>query len=120
MSHPVAEENLEKSIDEVDDIVTPWDAIATKLTGIDYDKLIRMSFLLILLLFLLFLLKYPGRFGSSKISPELIERIEAIIKKPVHHFIRREIFFSHRLLCESLLLFVSWVSRAGVGGVTPS
>ncbi len=44
MSFPVAEETLEKSIDEVDDIVTPWDAIATKLTGIDYDKLIRMSF----------------------------------------------------------------------------
>ncbi|CAF1391866.1 unnamed protein product [Adineta ricciae] len=37
-----------------------------------------------------------GRFGSSKISPELIARIESIIKRPVHYFIRRGIFFSHR------------------------
>ena len=43
MSFPVAEEALEKTIDEVEDIVTPWDVEANKLTGIDYDKLIRMS-----------------------------------------------------------------------------
>ncbi|CAF1221379.1 unnamed protein product, partial [Adineta ricciae] len=33
---------------------------------------------------------------STWISPELIARIESIIKKPVHYFIRRGIFFSHR------------------------
>ena len=43
----VAEETVEKAIDEAEDIVTPWDAVATKLTGIDYDKLIRKSFHLI-------------------------------------------------------------------------
>lgn len=41
-------------------------------------------------------LSFPGDFGSSKISPELVARIEAVTKKPVHHFIRRGIFFSHR------------------------
>ena len=44
MASSVAEETIEKTIDEVDDIVTPWDAVASKLTGIDYDKLIRMLF----------------------------------------------------------------------------
>lgn len=77
MSFPVAEEAIEKTIEEVDDIVNPWEVVGKSLTGIDYDKLIR-------------------RFGSSKISSELIDRIESIIKKPVHHFIRRGIFFSHR------------------------
>lgn len=60
-----------------DDVVTPWDVLATSSTGIDYDKLIH-------------------RFGSSKISDELIARIEAVIQKPVHPFLRRGIFFSHR------------------------
>jgi tryptophanyl-tRNA synthetase len=46
------------------------------------------------------------RFGSSKISPELIARIESIIKRPVHHFIRRGIFFSHRLIFQFILFFV--------------
>lgn len=36
------------------------------------------------------------RFGSSKIDDALIERIEKITRKPVHHFLRRGIFFSHR------------------------
>ncbi|CAF0728166.1 unnamed protein product [Adineta steineri] len=66
-----------KTTEEVEDIVDPWNVTSSSDKGIDYDKLIR-------------------RFGSSKISPELIARIEAIIKKPVHHFIRRGIFFSHR------------------------
>ncbi|CAF4858384.1 unnamed protein product, partial [Rotaria sp. Silwood2] len=77
MSFPVAEEAIQKTIDETEDKVTPWEVIGHSDTGIDYDKLIR-------------------RFGSSKISPDLITRIESIIKKPVHHFIRRGIFFSHR------------------------
>lgn len=60
-----------------DDVVTPWTVYANSETGIDYDKLIH-------------------RFGSSKINEELIARIEAVIKKPVHPFLRRGIFFSHR------------------------
>jgi len=50
---------------------------STSDTGVDYDKLIK-------------------RFGSSKIDDALIERLEKAIGQPVHHFIRRGIFFSHR------------------------
>ena len=45
--------------------------------GVDYDKLIE-------------------RFGSSPISKELLERCERLTGKPVHRFLRRGIFFSHR------------------------
>ena len=60
-----------------EDIVTPWEVEGADETGIDYDKLIK-------------------RFGSSKIDDELIQRLERISGKPVHHLIRRGIFFSHR------------------------
>lgn len=43
-------------------IVTPWDVEADDDEGIDYDKLI-------------------DRFGSSRISPELIERMERLTGK---------------------------------------
>jgi len=56
MSFPVAEEALEKTIDDVDDIVNPWEVVGKKLTGIDYDKLIRMSLFTFLFFFYIFLL----------------------------------------------------------------
>ena len=62
---------------EEDDFVDPWNVSSKSETGIDYDKLIV-------------------KFGSAKIDQTLIERIEAITKQPVHHFMRRGIFFSHR------------------------
>jgi tryptophanyl-tRNA synthetase len=36
------------------------------------------------------------RFGSQKVDDELIKRIEKVTGKPVHHLIRRGIFFSQR------------------------
>lgn len=36
------------------------------------------------------------RFGSTKVDDAIIQRIEQVTGKPVHHFIRRSIFFSHR------------------------
>ncbi len=39
---------------------------------------------------------FKARFGSSKIDENLIAKIQLITKRPVHHFIRRGIFFSHR------------------------
>jgi hypothetical protein len=42
MSFPVAEEAIEKTIDEVDDVVNPWTVTSNSAKGIDYDKLIRM------------------------------------------------------------------------------
>jgi tryptophanyl-tRNA synthetase len=66
---------LEDGIKE--DIVTPWDVEGADDTGIDYEKLIV-------------------KFGSSKIDDELIARLEKVAGRPVHHLIRRGIFFSHR------------------------
>jgi tryptophanyl-tRNA synthetase len=37
-----------------------------------------------------------GQFGSLKITPDVLERIEKLSKKPPHHFLRRGTFFSHR------------------------
>lgn len=39
-----------------------------------------------------------GKFGSTKIDEGLIERIEKSTGKPVHHLLRRGIFFSQRLV----------------------
>ncbi|XP_023298457.2 tryptophan--tRNA ligase, cytoplasmic-like [Lucilia cuprina] len=71
--------------DEQHDVVDPWNVASNSATGIDYDKLIK-------------------RFGSSRIDDELIKRIEKISGKPVHHLIRRGIFFSHRELNTILTL----------------
>lgn len=60
-----------------DDIVDPWNVVSTSATGVDYDKLIK-------------------RFGSSKIDTELLTRFEKVTGKPLHHLLRRGIFFSHR------------------------
>ncbi|ANQ10298.1 Tryptophan--tRNA ligase [Plasmodium coatneyi] len=56
--------------------VTPWDVNITE-EGINYNKLIK-------------------EFGCSKITENHIKRIEQLTNKRAHHFIRREIFFSHR------------------------
>ena len=58
-------------------IVTPWDVEADDEEGIDYDKLI-------------------DRFGSQRISDELIARMEKLTGKKAHPWLRRGIFFSHR------------------------
>lgn len=44
------------------------------------------------------------KFGSSKVDNALIEKLEKVTGKPVHHFIRRGIFFSHRDLHQILTL----------------
>jgi tryptophanyl-tRNA synthetase len=61
------------------DVVTPWDVASTSQKGVDYDKLIE-------------------RFGSSRISDDLIRRMEKLTGKPAHHLLKRGIFFSHREL----------------------
>ena len=56
-------------------IVTPW-----KVEGnIDYNKLVK-------------------QFGTELIDQKLIDRFENVIGKPVHPWIKRGIFFSHREL----------------------
>lgn len=66
------------STEKVDeDIVDPWNVASSSATGIDYDKLII-------------------RFGCTKIDQTLLDRFESLIKKPLHHWLRRGIFFSQR------------------------
>lgn len=60
-----------------EDFVDPWNVEASSNKGIDYAKLI-------------------DKFGCSPLTDELIQRMEKITGKPVHHFIKRGIFFSHR------------------------
>lgn len=90
--------NIEKNEVE-EDHVDPWSVSSTSETGVNYDKLIGKyskfianSIVIILSIFCII----KVRFGSSKIDNDLITRMEAIIKQPVHHFLRRGIFFSHR------------------------
>ncbi|KAF0978819.1 hypothetical protein FDP41_001889 [Naegleria fowleri] len=58
-------------------IITPWDVEAESEMGVDYSKLIV-------------------QFGSEEIQEDLLERIERVTQRPVHHFLKRKIFFSHR------------------------
>ncbi|XP_060574814.1 tryptophan--tRNA ligase, cytoplasmic-like [Ruditapes philippinarum] len=71
---------------EDEDFVDPWNVESKSATGIDYDKLIK-------------------RFGSQKVDDELIKRIEKVTGKPVHHLIRRGIFFSQRDMHQILNLY---------------
>jgi len=59
------------------DVVDPWEVKSKSAKGVDYDKLIQ-------------------RFGSSKIDDALLARFEAVTGQPVHHLLKRGIFFSHR------------------------
>ncbi|XP_022649339.1 tryptophan--tRNA ligase, cytoplasmic-like isoform X2 [Varroa destructor] len=74
---------MESSNKQTEQKVTPWTVETHSNTGIDYDKLII-------------------QFGSQKISPDLIERLEKLTSKKAHHFLRRGIFFSHREFSEIL------------------
>ena len=44
----------------------------------------------------LYLNPVSERFGSTKIDDELIQRIEKLTGKPVHHLLKRGKFFSQR------------------------
>ena len=59
--------------------VTPWKVIG----NVDYRQLIE-------------------QFGTEEISPVLLERFERLTKKPLHPWLRRGMFFSHRHLNEIL------------------
>jgi len=69
-----------------EDVVNPWNVVSKSQTGVDYDKLIK-------------------RFGSSKIDDELLDRFEKVTGHPVHHLLRRGIFFSHRDMHQILAMY---------------
>lgn len=73
-------------VDLEEDLVDPWNVVSKSATGIDYDKLIK-------------------RFGSQKVDEELLARIEKVTGKPVHHMLKRGIFFSHRDMHQILTLY---------------
>ncbi|XP_037072852.1 tryptophan--tRNA ligase, cytoplasmic-like [Pollicipes pollicipes] len=80
------EQKMSLNDDDAGDVVNPWNVSSQSQTGIDYNKLIK-------------------RFGSSKIDTELLDRIEKVTGRPVHHFLRRGIFFSHRDLHSILTMY---------------
>ena len=65
-------------------VITPWEVEAEG--GIDYDKLVR-------------------DFGCSKITEDIIARVERLTGRKAHRFLRRGIFFSHRDLTELLDMY---------------
>jgi hypothetical protein len=65
-------------------VIDPWTVESDG--AIDYDKLIQ-------------------QFGSTPLTPELIERFERVTGKKAHRFLRRGIFFSHRDLNEIIDLY---------------
>ncbi|XP_025016949.1 tryptophan--tRNA ligase, cytoplasmic [Tetranychus urticae] len=67
----------EADVEKDEDLVTPWDVVSKSETGVDYEKLI-------------------SRFGCSRIDSDLIARMAKLINGPVHHLLKRQIFFSHR------------------------
>ncbi|KER22911.1 tryptophan--tRNA ligase [Opisthorchis viverrini] len=78
MTDPLSFQELSSCLNGIqEDVVTPWEVATTSDKGVDYDKLIV-------------------RFGCSKISRELLQRFEHACHKPLHHLLRRDIFFSHR------------------------
>jgi len=80
-------------------VVTPWSVEG----DVDYDKLVE-------------------RFGTSKITPELLQRFERLTGE-VHLFLRRKIFYSHRDLdwilsrYEAGEKFFLYTGRGPSGGV---
>ncbi|CAH8519516.1 unnamed protein product [Schistosoma curassoni] len=70
--------------DNGDDVVTPWEVSTNSSSGVDYDKLIV-------------------RFGCSRIDDGLLQRLANVCPKPLHHLLKRQIFFSHRDLEQIIL-----------------
>lgn len=79
----VAEKESAEDVSK-EQVVNPWTVESEG--AIDYDKLI-------------------SSFGSQRLGPDLIERMERLTGKKAHRFLRRGIFFSHRDLSHLLDLY---------------
>lgn len=73
--------NEESAPQTADQVVTPWEVdgaiVDGKAVAIDYDRLIT-------------------QFGTKRITPELLQRFEAVTGHRPHRFLRRGMFFSER------------------------
>lgn len=65
------------------DTVTTDSAKTTNAAGFDYNRLIR-------------------DFGTQEIDDGMLQRFQRLSKRPLHHFLTRKIFYSHRSLNEIL------------------
>ena len=70
-------ENSQKEDKKPDLIINPNKFENNSGKGIDYEKVIKM-------------------FGCKRIDKALLERFEKVTGREPHHFLRREIFFTHR------------------------
>jgi hypothetical protein len=61
---------------KVEQNITPWEVESGE-SGIDYNKLI-------------------DQFGCTPIDEALLQRMERVTGKPVHPWLKRGLFFSHR------------------------
>jgi tryptophanyl-tRNA synthetase len=71
------EEQMEKISIVNEDIITPWNVQGVNNDGIDYEKLI-------------------DKLGATRLSDEIIAKLEKVVGKPAHYLIKRGIFVSHR------------------------
>lgn len=65
------------SSNNTDQNITPWKVEAGKDGAIDYNRLI-------------------DQFGTVPIDQSLLKRIEKLTSKPIHPWLKRGLFFSHR------------------------
>ena len=73
------QQQVEKEEEAAAQVVTPWEVEAKEGGKINYDKLIV-------------------DFGCSKIDASIVSRVEHLTQRPVHPFLRRNVFFAHRYL----------------------
>ncbi|KAK8795613.1 hypothetical protein WA158_000270 [Blastocystis sp. Blastoise] len=78
---PIEEKPIEQTSEETpkkefEQVITPWNVDAGE-NGVDYMKLIK-------------------RFGSSPIDQALLDRFEKVTGHPLHIWLKRGLFFSHR------------------------
>ena len=52
---------------------------------------------------------YAEKFGSQRITEDILERIEKVTGQKPHHFLQRQVFFSHRWFLSMCQLKPPWI-----------
>ncbi|GLI58625.1 hypothetical protein VaNZ11_000360, partial [Volvox africanus] len=76
-------DTVEQEATDQEQVVDPWSVSGGADGRIDYNKLLE-------------------QFGCSKLTEDLVERVESLTGRPAHPFLKRGIFFAHRDLHEIL------------------
>jgi len=85
-------EGQKREDEEDEQVVNPWEVSAKDGGKIDYDKLI-------------------DKFGCQRLDSSLVDRVQRLTGRPPHVFLRRGVFFAHRLSFEAFSLFFLLASR---------